>query len=160
EFLFAGISPGEYEIDLSSPGFNLVRRKFVLQPRDRAVISAQLQVGSVTEAVEVQAANQIVRGGFAIGGGVGAGAVNELAVNGRIVLDQAMLAAPMAAPAPMKAMATNGALLTKDERKERDKPDGPSAHVRSYFPEALYINPEIITDKSGSASITIPIADS
>ena len=34
------------------------------------------------------------------------------------------------------------------------------AHVRSYFPEALYINPEIITDKDGRASIVIPIADS
>src|SRR5208283_3968999 len=36
----------------------------------------------------------------------------------------------------------------------------PAAHVRSYFPEALYINPEIITDKDGRATITIPIADS
>ncbi len=34
------------------------------------------------------------------------------------------------------------------------------AHVRSYFPEALYINPEIITDKDGRASIMIPMADS
>jgi len=32
--------------------------------------------------------------------------------------------------------------------------------VRSYFPEALYINPEIITDSNGVASITIPLADS
>jgi hypothetical protein len=33
-------------------------------------------------------------------------------------------------------------------------------HVRSYFPEALYINPEIITDRNGAASISIPMADS
>jgi uncharacterized protein YfaS (alpha-2-macroglobulin family) len=33
-------------------------------------------------------------------------------------------------------------------------------HVRSYFPEALYINPEIITDQNGAASISIPMADS
>ena len=32
--------------------------------------------------------------------------------------------------------------------------------MRSYFPEALYINPEIITDANGVASITVPIADS
>jgi len=37
-------------------------------------------------------------------------------------------------------------------------PDAP--HVRSYFPEALYINPEIITDAKGNANISIPIADS
>jgi A-macroglobulin TED domain/Alpha-2-macroglobulin family/Carboxypeptidase regulatory-like domain/MG2 domain/A-macroglobulin receptor binding domain/Alpha-2-macroglobulin bait region domain len=33
-------------------------------------------------------------------------------------------------------------------------------HVRSYFPEALYINPEIITDGKGNATISIPVADS
>jgi uncharacterized protein YfaS (alpha-2-macroglobulin family) len=33
-------------------------------------------------------------------------------------------------------------------------------HVRSYFPEALYTNPEIITDQNGAASISIPMADS
>src|SRR5262249_46816102 len=32
--------------------------------------------------------------------------------------------------------------------------------VRSYFPEALYINPEIITDQHGNATISIPMADS
>ena len=36
----------------------------------------------------------------------------------------------------------------------------PETHVRSYFPEALYINPEIITDRNGAASISIPMADS
>jgi uncharacterized protein YfaS (alpha-2-macroglobulin family) len=36
----------------------------------------------------------------------------------------------------------------------------PAARVRSYFPEALYINREIITDASGAASVSIPIADS
>ena len=32
--------------------------------------------------------------------------------------------------------------------------------MRSYFPEALYINPEILTNGDGRASITIPLADS
>jgi uncharacterized protein YfaS (alpha-2-macroglobulin family) len=32
--------------------------------------------------------------------------------------------------------------------------------VRSYFPEALYINPEILTDANGNADIAIPLADS
>jgi uncharacterized protein YfaS (alpha-2-macroglobulin family) len=34
------------------------------------------------------------------------------------------------------------------------------ATVRSYFPESLYVNPEIITDREGRSSITIPLADS
>jgi alpha-2-macroglobulin-like protein len=36
--------------------------------------------------------------------------------------------------------------------------DGP--RVRSYFPETLYVNPAIITDESGAASIDMPLADS
>jgi uncharacterized protein YfaS (alpha-2-macroglobulin family) len=32
--------------------------------------------------------------------------------------------------------------------------------VRSWFPESLFVAPEIITDRDGRASITIPIADS
>ncbi len=35
-----------------------------------------------------------------------------------------------------------------------------STHVRSYFPEALYIDPEILTDGNGDASVVIPVADS
>jgi uncharacterized protein YfaS (alpha-2-macroglobulin family) len=42
----------------------------------------------------------------------------------------------------------------------REAPTPAAPHVRSYFPEALYINPEIITDSKGNASISIPIADS
>jgi uncharacterized protein YfaS (alpha-2-macroglobulin family) len=36
----------------------------------------------------------------------------------------------------------------------------PATHVRSYFPEALYINPEIVTDGRGNATVAIPLADS
>jgi uncharacterized protein YfaS (alpha-2-macroglobulin family) len=53
-----------------------------------------------------------------------------------------------------KENGANTITLAKDER-------GSSApHVRSYFPEALYINPEIITDGDGRASVSIPLADS
>src|SRR5205085_11316288 len=34
-----------------------------------------------------------------------------------------------------------------------------ATHVRSWFPESLYVAPNIITDHQGRASITIPIAD-
>jgi hypothetical protein len=39
------------------------------------------------------------------------------------------------------------------------KAPAPETHVRSWFPEALYVAPQIITDRQGRASITIPIAD-
>ena len=42
------------------------------------------------------------------------------------------------------------------------KPQGaePPARVRSYFPETLYVNPLVVTDASGRARVTIPMADS
>ncbi len=45
-------------------------------------------------------------------------------------------------------------------RRAQDSPQEAAPHVRSYFPEALYINPEIITDAQGNANISIPVADS
>jgi uncharacterized protein YfaS (alpha-2-macroglobulin family) len=54
---------------------------------------------------------------------------------------------------------TNATLAAPlDLKKEASTASAP--RVRSYFPEALYINPEIITDKDGYASITVPMADS
>ena len=45
-------------------------------------------------------------------------------------------------------------------KEEKDVAGGAAPRVRSYFPEALYINPEIVTDQDGRASIIIPMADS
>src|ERR1039457_606340 len=59
--------------------------------------------------------------------------------------------------APMRGGDFNTATLAK---KEKDSVVGAAApHVRSYFPEALYINPEIVTDRDGRASILIRMAD-
>ena len=56
-----------------------------------------------------------------------------------------------------KPCPTNSATLLKEQSGDSDSAP---THVRSYFPEALYINPEIITDQDGRASIVIPLADS
>ncbi len=57
--------------------------------------------------------------------------------------------------------AMNMAALSDRSFTTIDNKASPEApHVRSYFPEALYINPEILTDGNGNASISIPIADS
>jgi uncharacterized protein YfaS (alpha-2-macroglobulin family) len=66
----------------------------------------------------------------------------------------------MAEPrADMAMQASHSATLVKDEKEKSDSVSS-GARVRSYFPEALYINPEIITDQDGRASIVIPMADS
>ena len=38
--------------------------------------------------------------------------------------------------------------------------DGANPRVRQYFPETLWVQPDIITDENGNFSITIPMADS
>ena len=178
QFDLAGLPTGDYEIQVSSAGFRTASQRFSLAPRDRAVISVVLEVGAVNEAVVVDAPAQRIRmggnvadvngfGGGIIGGvvggvpGGGGGGLNmmqqmgQAAMAGRFVRadgthlgsgaqqDMAMLMAPMAG------------LALKIPTEPAAAP-----HVRSYFPEALYINPQIITDQNGVASISIPMADS
>jgi uncharacterized protein YfaS (alpha-2-macroglobulin family) len=61
---------------------------------------------------------------------------------------------------PLPAMARDAVFAVNSLTVAKDQPNSPAPRVRSYFPEALYINPEIITDQNGSATISIPIADS
>ena len=167
-FTLSGLAPGEYELSVAAPGFMLSRRQFIVQARDRAVINATLSVGSAATTVEVSAESVAIETdavapmmfeqrmmapmGRAQGMGAAAAMIND-GMNARMAgVDRARAAtmpAPKAAPgAVLGAVAGGGA--------------APAAapHVRSYFPEALYINPEIITDGHGDASITIPVADS
>jgi uncharacterized protein YfaS (alpha-2-macroglobulin family) len=151
QFDLSSLPAGEYEIQISCAGFQTASKTFSIRARDRAVLGVRLDVGQVSETVEVSVARVVIQNG-GIAGGVMGGVVN-MAVNAR---DFAALAAPTAAPMRVKEQTTeNSAVIAKDKKE-----DGGSAHVRSYFPEALYINPEIITDKDGVASIVIPIADS
>jgi uncharacterized protein YfaS (alpha-2-macroglobulin family) len=151
-FTFAALPAGHYEIRIASPGFLTSVRQLDLEPRDRAVVAAVLAVGTVTQTVEVEAAAQPV-------------------------MMRAFMA-PM--PAPMAGMAVLNAVvdgafedrsrfamkkaanqeLNPDLKSSGDSASSAETHIRSYFPEALYINPEIITDRNGEASIEIPIADS
>jgi uncharacterized protein YfaS (alpha-2-macroglobulin family) len=154
-FTFSGLPKGDYVIQVTQMGFKTAAQTLALEVRDRAVLSAVLSVGSVSEAVEVsaeavqvQTMNAAVAGvsGGATGGVIVGQQVANLPVNGRDFDRLENFAA--------LKKDSNSAVLAKEST-------GPSAaHVRSYFPEALYINPEIITDKDGRASIVIPMADS
>ena len=159
QFTFSGLPAGDYNIKIISPGFKTTAlQDLTLRLRDRAVLSATLAIGSVTEAVEVTGASVTVVTGVPGGGmgGVMGGIVaraKELPLNGRNVMDlETDMVAEQRAPVPV-----NSASLLKDD-KQSDASSAP--RVRSYFPEALYINPEIITDADGRASISIPLADS
>lgn len=156
QFSLPGLHPGDYEVRVTAPGFQSVLRKFALAVRDRAILNATLVVGSAAENVIVTGVPARQR----FGGNVlfEAEAVRQGVVGGIAGAHALQLAAPAPPPAPMAAVlvdkvSINSATVLKKEPAAEPR-------VRSYFPEALYINPEVITDGTGRASITIPLADS
>jgi uncharacterized protein YfaS (alpha-2-macroglobulin family) len=148
KFSFAALPPGRYWVQVESAGFRTSVRAISLAARDRGVLSATLQIGAVNEMVEVEAGMaQVATMNAVIGGPV----PQALPLNGRNFTELAQL---------------QDAKKTREEARAKDGPGAtgaaaaPAGHVRSYFPEALYINPEILTNGEGKASVTIPLADS
>jgi uncharacterized protein YfaS (alpha-2-macroglobulin family) len=74
----------------------------------------------------------------------------------------------MAADAPrasMRAEVVEKKAAPKDEGKTESSSSqasggGDAPKVRSYFPETLYVNPKLVTDKNGQVTVRIPLADS
>lgn len=146
-FAFAGLPAGRYQIEVTSPGFRVLASSFSLVPRDHAILSVTLAVGAVAQTVAVEAApmpvfatgaNLAVDRGF-VGEGAGVISRNALVLEKQKDLRQE---------------------LTGSYRVGLNESAAEAPHVRSYFPEALYINPELFTDGKGDASVTIPVADS
>ncbi len=159
QFRFSGLPDGDYVIQVTQMGFKPAAVALTLEVRDRAVLSARLSVGSVSEVVEVSAGSVQLQTMNAEVAGVGGGAAGG--VVGGLIVEQ------RAASLPFNGRNVDRleqfAALKKDNGSAvlaKDSSGPPAAHVRSFFPEALYINPEIITDKDGRASIAIPVADS
>jgi uncharacterized protein YfaS (alpha-2-macroglobulin family) len=153
-FTFSGLPKGGYIIQVTLQGFKTAAQALTLEVRDRAVLSATLSVGQASEVVEVTGASvqlQTEAAMVGVPGGMGGGMVGGIFRVGDGVHDRKAL--PLNGRNFSDLEVVNGAVLAK-------KISAPAAHVRSYFPEALYINPEIITDKDGRASIVIPMADS
>ncbi|MBL8219150.1 MAG: carboxypeptidase regulatory-like domain-containing protein, partial [Bryobacterales bacterium] len=59
-FHIANLSPGRYELRIFSPGFRTAARNLALNEQERAVIRAVLEIGSVTQTVEVTAATPML----------------------------------------------------------------------------------------------------
>jgi uncharacterized protein YfaS (alpha-2-macroglobulin family) len=177
QFRLAGVPAGDYQIGISTDSGS-VSSKLELDPRDRAILSVLLRQENSGTVVAVSDTTKMLadfKVGFGMAGGVPGGVAGGAmggVVGGmggaplRTREFDAFALAPPAASKPMakmvavdlaaEAVAVNSATLVK----EKDESGSASPRVRSYFPEALYINPEIITDKDGVASITIPLADS
>jgi A-macroglobulin TED domain/Alpha-2-macroglobulin family/A-macroglobulin receptor binding domain/MG2 domain/Alpha-2-macroglobulin bait region domain/Carboxypeptidase regulatory-like domain len=168
-FSFAGLPAGEYEVEITLDDTKLTSRRFMLVARDRAVVSATLVTRTSTETVWAAAEfpRRMKMGGnvpMGMAGVVGGflrdeGAVMMEAFAGAGGGGMARKAAlSVAAPMAVGALMTTGAVALDSNGTFHGA--APATHVRSYFPEALYINPEIITGGDGRASISIPLADS
>ena len=153
QFDLAGLPAGRYRVEITSLGFRTIFHELSVQPRDRAVLSAVLSVGSVTETVMVaDAMMTLATAAPAKAMGMARGGV----INGAMAAPMAMNQAVFVEDANAASLPISGRNFTTLLKSE--SPTEP--HIRSYFPEALYINPEIVTDGSGNADISIPIADS
>jgi uncharacterized protein YfaS (alpha-2-macroglobulin family) len=166
QFRLAVLRKGSYQIAVSSPGFGQAQRTVTLEAGDHGKLEVRLNLASVSEAVEVSGAAAVLLTtdatfNFAIAGGVPAATGKGQGFGTGLP----MLPTP-AAPMPLHARAMNQLMLLNEKGKTATRLDDrknqsaePDVRVRSYFPEALYINPEIITDRDGNASIAIPLAD-
>ena len=177
QFRLGGVPAGDYQIRISWDSGS-VSSRLELDPRDRAILSVLLRQEHSGTVVAVSDTGKMVadfKVGFGMGGGVAGGVMGGVAGGAgnaplRRGFDALAMAMPPAAPKAMPAMnemvvvtgADVAVMTTNTATLVKEKDDGGAAapRVRSYFPEALYINPEIITDKDGIASITIPLADS
>jgi uncharacterized protein YfaS (alpha-2-macroglobulin family) len=178
-FQFNALAAGSYEISILAAGhYGTSHRWIELNSRDQAYVEVALQESNSGAVMQLQfnpyygnvAKNGIRRraGQMAVMEGMVAGAV----------MDKAM---PMPAAAPaeaqqLRAMSADKKeaeknkrddLSAKDSSREADEAGsgsggggGEGTRVRSYFPETLYVNPVLITDKQGRAMIRIPMADS
>lgn len=167
EFHASALRPGIYRVTVSSPGFRQAEDTFQLKARDRAEVSARLEVGAVSEMVEVSANSVVVLSADAsvIGEsrGFGAGEAGGVAggVMGGVIGGQGWPAVPAPKRVPMmfRALSETGRNVLQTATGDADDNETADVHVRSYFPETLYINPEIITDRHGIAEISVPLAD-
>jgi uncharacterized protein YfaS (alpha-2-macroglobulin family) len=158
KFGLTALRTGKYQVQVSSPGFRLAEGTFQLEARDHGELGVRLLVGATTQTVEVTGASVLIEtsgAGFGMAGGVPGGVAGG--VIGGVISDRGDMRM-MALPAP-KAMPLSTRNVKRSEAAVPDQEASPGVHVRSYFPEALYINPEIITDRNGNASISIPLAD-
>jgi uncharacterized protein YfaS (alpha-2-macroglobulin family) len=181
QFRLGSVPAGDYQIGISSDSGS-VSSRLGLDPRDRVTLSVLLRQEHSGTVVAVSDTGRMVtdfKVGFGMAGGVPGGVAGGQmgGVIGGVVGGMggaplrtrefdAFALAPPAAPKPMahvvavdqaaEMVAVNSATLVK----EKGESGSAAPRVRSYFPEALYINPEIITDKDGLANIVIPLADS
>lgn len=169
-FHLSALRPSIYKVTVSSPGFQQAEDTFQLEGRDHAEITARLEVGSASVTVEVSGSSEVIlsteASGFGESGSFGAGVAGGVpggttgGVMGGVIAGQAGgVPAARAMRMMVKELPATGKNVSQMATVDAGDKETANVHVRSYFPETLYINPEIITDRNGMAEISVPLAD-
>jgi uncharacterized protein YfaS (alpha-2-macroglobulin family) len=150
------VTPGKklFQLSLNYPQLN---------KRQLRGVETELDVAGIQDGI----VDGVIVGGVAGGvvGGVDARPLPEAPAAARPLARGNAANSVMAAP----LQKTTSADKAKSEAKKDAAPaesatssggvdEGP--RIRSYFPETLYVNPVVITDKQGRATLRIPLADS
>jgi len=61
QFKLTGLAPGQYELQITKPGFRQITQRVELHPQELAAVKSTLEVGATTETVEVSAAASTVQ---------------------------------------------------------------------------------------------------
>jgi uncharacterized protein YfaS (alpha-2-macroglobulin family) len=180
QFRVADLAPGRYDLVFEGvPYLATVYKGLDLKSGARGRLDVVLQMRGATP-IQLTAMGyggfaDDERGGFA-GGAGGRGRLGGIRANRQDMpmarprngrdKDGAMRkeapAPPEAAKAGLAAdmMAETVTVTAGEEMVQAGGGAEAGPRVRSYFPETLYVNPALITDGSGRASIRVPLADS
>src|ERR1019366_9275048 len=87
----AGLQPGAYSLAVDSPGFKQATQPLVLEVGQQATLDLQLQIGSDTQTVAVQASRELLKTQDAsVGEVVDQRSVDSLPLNGRMLIDMVL----------------------------------------------------------------------
>ncbi len=138
QYLLTPLPAGVYIVRIESPGFQttVFDQVHVLSP-DATMLDVRLQVGNVSEMVEVRADTVSVSTSSA--------SIASLPLQGKQF--NRLFALAKVSPGVMVAQMPSPGTL--------DTP-----RVREYFPETLLWRPEVLTTDDGNATIRFPVADS
>src|ERR1700728_3032773 len=95
DYQFVNLTPGNYRVDVENSGFkHFIRTNVVIQVQGSTRVDASLELGNVSETVQVTSQAPLLETQQASGGQVAAGrAVTELPLNGRNVFNLLELSA-------------------------------------------------------------------
>jgi uncharacterized protein YfaS (alpha-2-macroglobulin family) len=153
-FTIPNLGAGRYDVVFEgAPYLTTVYKGLVLDAGSRGLVEAKMKLrGASPVALTVMYWTDDERDGAVRApgafGGIGRREMRKM--------QRARNGAPMVAEmAAADMVATGAAPAPQDEGGGGGEP-----RVRSYFPETLYVNPALITDGSGRASVRVPLADS